>query len=117
MANRFRILHCPILLGYENAVKVVKAVVTLHNFIIDSCNKDKNYLDPSCLRREDKNGNITPGAWEEMCQATGSFTRPRKQTGNRFGTDAAKIQRDTLAHMMVTDNQCPWQFQYTFRAN
>jgi hypothetical protein len=117
MANRFRILHSPILLGYDNAVKVVKATVTLHNFIIESCNNDQNYLDPQSLRREGKNGNITPGKWEAECKARSSFSHLRKQTGNRSGTDAARIQRDTLAHLMVDDKRCPWQFQYTFQTN
>ena len=115
MASRFRILQCPILLNALNATKVVKAIVTLHNYIIENCNTGKTYLDPNKLQREDKEGSITPGSWELECRDNGQFIRLGRLAGNRTGSDLAKVQRDTLAKMMVADNHCPWQFQYTFR--
>ena len=115
MASRFRILQCPILLNSDNATKVVKAIVTLHNYIIENCNTEKTYLDPNKLQREDKEGSVTPGSWELECSENCQFGRLGRLSGNRTGIDLAKVQRDTMAKMMVADNLCPWQFQYTFR--
>ncbi len=108
LANRFRILRSPILQNYENSMKTVKACVVLHNYILNNCNKNKEYLNSGKLTREE-NGIIIPGNWEQDGQ--NNLWPLQHLTGNRTGIKIAKDQRDLMAEKMLTDQLAPWQFQ------
>ena len=112
LSSRFRVLHTPILLDFENAKKVVQAVVTLHNYILENFNTEKRYLNPETLTQEDREGNITPGEWEQEGRATNNLTQVGRLAGNRHGKEKAHVQRDTLAKLMLNDNLAPWQFRF-----
>jgi len=116
LSSRFRVLRGPILQNYRNSVKTVKAVVTLHNYILQKCSSRQSYLNCENLKREKETGEITPGFWE----AEGSRKNLQKLkhlSGNRSGTAAARSQRDALAQMMMTDELAPWQFQRALRSS
>jgi hypothetical protein len=113
MASRFRVLRTPLLLNYTNAISVVKAVVTLHNYIINNCNSDKTYFNPGQV--EDDDGNLRLASWEQ--QDVTNFTPLGQLAGNRSGTDSAKFQREKIAALMVTDGLAPWQFKMAFRTS
>ena len=65
MASRFRVLRQPIRQNYKNAIATIKACVVLHNLFLKFFNDDKKYLNPQMLRREDEDGRLTPGSWEQ----------------------------------------------------
>ena len=115
LGSRFRVLRSPMLQGYENSMKTVKAAVVLHNYIMQNFNKDLSYLNPSQLKKEDSTGKLTPGAWEQGA-TPGNLCSLRRLAGNRSGTQAAKVQRDFLAQKMITDGIAPWQFKHAFRS-
>ena len=115
LSSRFRVLRGPILQNYKNAVQTVKAVITLHNYILQKCPSRRSYLSQENLRREADSGELTPGFWE----AEGSRRNLQKLdhlTGNRSGTSAARNQRDALAQIMMTDELAPWQFVRALRS-
>ena len=114
MSSRFRVLRTPLLLDHKNAVSVVKAVVTLHNYIIQNCNSDKNYLDQTLLQG-DYDGSLTPASWEQ--QGATNLTPLRQLAGNRNGREDAKIQREKMARIMIADGLAPWQFKMAFRTS
>ena len=114
MSSRFRVLRTPLLVDYKNTVSVVKAVVTLHNYIIQNCNADKTYLDPTLLQG-DHDGSLTPLDWEQ--QGATNLTPLNQLVGNRFGREGAKIQREKMAAIMITDGLAPWQFKMAFRTS
>ena len=115
MSSRFRVLRTPLLLDYTNSVSVVKAVVTLHNYIIQNCNADKSYLDPTLLQGDDSEGNLTPGGWEQ--QGATNLTPLAQLCGNRYGKNDAKVQREKIASIMIADGLAPWQFKMAFRTS
>ena len=110
MSSRFRILRTPLLLNYTNSISVVKAVVTLHNYLIINCNSNHMYFDPNLLQDD---GGLTPEAWEQ--QSAANLMPLGQLAGNRFGKDEAKIQREKLASIMIADGLAPWQFKMAFR--
>lgn len=57
---RFRVLIKRTMeLDIANAMQVVRACITLHNFLLTR--RDKNYAPPGCIDTEDDFGNVTPG--------------------------------------------------------
>lgn len=110
LSSRFRVLRGPILQSYENAVKTVKATVVLHNYLISNCNSDESYYSDSTIQREDAHGNLLTGFWEQD-RSRNRLESLTQLAGNRSGTNAARVQRNLLAEMFVSDNQAPWQFQ------
>jgi len=102
--------------NYENTVKTVKAACVLHNYILQSCNTEGQYLNRNNLQREDEEGSVTPGTWQQEGAAS-NLHQIGQVAGNRSGTRAAKDQRDSLAQQFLTDGLAPWQFKYTFRTS
>ena len=90
-------------------------MVCLHNFIINNCNGDGSYLNPGQLRREAGNDGQELGRWEEDGRRL-NLHNLGHLSGNRSGTKGARNQRDMLAHLMMTDDLAPWQFERAFRA-
>ena len=99
---------------YENAIDTGRAVVVLHNYILQRCNK-KKYMDPGSVIREDDDGNIFAASWEQevLC----SLDPMNQLSGNRSGNRAARLQRDFIAKGFLTDEKVPWQFKQAFRTN
>lgn len=116
LSSRFRVLRSPILQNYENAVKTVKACVVLHNFIMQNHNADGKYLNASSVQREDENGDILQGIWEQD-HTQNALYRLNFLTGNRTGTKAAWDQRKALAEKFLTDELAPWQFKCAFKTS
>ena len=110
MSSRFRVLRTPLLLNYTNSISVVKAVVTLHNYIITNCNSDNSYLDPQLIQDDSR---LTPQGWEQQSEA--NLTPLSRLAGNRSGKDDAKIQREKIASIFIADGLAPWQYKMAFR--
>ena len=110
MASRFSVLRQPIRQNYKNAIAIIKACVVLHNLFLKFFNDDKKYLNPQMLRREDEDGRLTPGSWEQETSMNNLSTIGHV-AGNRSGTAEARFQRDILAEKFVSDNLAPWQFK------
>ena len=49
----------------RNLFQSLKACVVLHNFIMQNHNADGKYLNASSVQREDENGDILQGIWEQ----------------------------------------------------
>ncbi len=92
----------------------MKAVCVLHNYILRNCNKDGQYLNHSTLQRDNEEGGVTPGAWQQDGPSN-NLQQIGHVAGNRSGTREARDQRDRMAEMFLTDGLAPWQFKYTFR--
>lgn len=87
--------------------------MVLHNFILKFFNADNKYLNSQTLRREDNDGNVTPGSWEQDTPLNNLSTIGHV-AGNRSGTFEARFQRDILAEKFVADNLAPWQFKSAY---
>lgn len=115
LTMRWQVLNSPLVCSVEKAEDIIKALVCLHNMLMD--NKDNGYVNPAELELELENGNIQAGTWK-TAQMTGNyFQRLGRVEANR----AASIvngMREHLAKYLVSDigtAQAPWQFERAFR--
>jgi len=67
------------------------------------------------LQREDENGTLTPGTWEQ--EGSNNLWPLQQLAGNRAGTKTARDQRDLMANTMLTDELAPWQFKVALRSS
>ena len=103
LAARWRVLLRPMEVTPENARKVVKAAVVLHNKL-----RDANPTIPQAeLDHEGLNGQIIPGAWR-----TAGVMREVEavaERGTRIG-QKGKQQREYLKHYFLSKvGKVPWQ--------
>jgi hypothetical protein len=66
------------------------------------------------MRRENENGEVLPGFWEKDSEGT-NLTNLSRLSGNRTGTNKARLMRDRIAKEMMIDNLAPWQFHRALR--
>jgi hypothetical protein len=105
LSNKFRVLRAPIMLSLENATSVVKAVVSLHNFLL--AEDGSAYMQPDL---EDDDHGIIPGEWE-TCQEKTNLLDIDRLAGNRSGTSEARRQRDAVASFFMTrEGEVEWQY-------
>ena len=100
MSGKFRLLRRPIDQHYENAVKSVKAITVLHNFLRErSLQNGEKISDSKCsdVFIESKMDSISSGK-----QFNGS------------GTAGAKAMRDHLAEYFYDKGQVKFQWSRTF---
>jgi hypothetical protein len=97
MSGRFRILRVPIMQKYENAVRTVKAVVALHNFLIDQQRPSEREVERA---RQDQQQQQHPGA-----QRLGLPGQ---------GTALGRAFRQRMAEFFFVDGQVHFQWEQTF---
>ena len=102
LANRFRCLLTTLATTPENAIKITKACLTLHNLMRDRYPNLQN----ADLDREDQNGNLIPGAWRTPHCLHEMETVGRAPRENQAG----KKLRIYLKHYYNSDaGRVPWQ--------
>ena len=103
LAARWRVLHRPMQVEPDNARKVVRATVVLHNRLRD----EYPNIAQAELDHEDDRGNIVPGAWRTV-----GVMREVEDAGNqgtRVGKEGKKL-RETLKHYFLSEaGHVRWQ--------
>lgn len=100
----------PITLNAKNAIRVVKAAVCLHNYLL--CEDSDDYIQPGDIDQEDADHNVLPGAWHNE-EPVDTFVRLSNCTGNRTGTFGARMIRDSIAnYFQSADGMVHWQNRY-----
>ena len=104
-ASRFRILRRSIIAKVEHVEEITKAVVVLHNFLMD----DKIMYCPHGFADSLKNGILKEGTWRNEndidCTLKGI-----KRVGSNNSTIEAKEVRDNFCQYFLTDyGSVPWQ--------
>lgn len=94
MSSKWRILHKCIETSEENAVKIIKAICILHNFILDNEGLDSNYLTQDAISHQGHS----------------------RRTQYRFTTQA-QTTRDTLLNYFNGIGAVPWQNDYALPEN
>lgn len=92
MSSKWRILHKCIETNEENAVKIIKAICILHNFVLDNERLDSNYLTQDVR------------------------TEHARRTQYRFTTHA-QTTRDTLLNYFNGIGAVPWQNDFALPEN
>ena len=92
MCTRYKVLLRTLELDVPNAMQVVCACVTLHNFL--SMKKDTIYCPSGFIDVEDWAGNTTPGSWRSQINYSVPNTLAKAQR-ERPSARQAKLVRDT----------------------
>ena len=104
LCNIFPIFHGPIKLRVDNATKVIKACVMLHNFLIEEGHPA--YLSSSDFVNDEMG----------LPQFIGDYNMPSAQrlVGNRAGRDDARKQRDFLANYFMNEGSVGFERKMFF---
>uniref|UniRef100_A0A1B6LH18 DDE Tnp4 domain-containing protein n=1 Tax=Graphocephala atropunctata TaxID=36148 RepID=A0A1B6LH18_9HEMI len=110
LAARFRIFERPIPLTPEKIDSIVKACVTIHNWL--RIKSPGVYFYRGCVDEENiDTGEIVPGSWRQAVQNEGLMS-VKDTSKPRNPTKAAKQVRDNLADWFMGDGSVNWQLQF-----
>ncbi|CAN8004230.1 unnamed protein product [Ixodes pacificus] len=115
MANRWRILRRAFKASEEITESVVKACVTLHNFLLkDSAHSRSAYSPPGYTDHEDWEGKLIDGQWKNDTSGQPGL-RDLAGVGLRPARTALAV-RDQLASYFMNDGKVEWQDKIVSRA-
>ncbi|XP_049769174.1 uncharacterized protein LOC126106822 [Schistocerca cancellata] len=111
IAQRFRILRRPLLLGPEKTVTIVSAICALHNFLMDR--KDGSYANRSNFDVEDvQNGEVIGASWRNEEQGTHNLIPIQTGQCNRNSHDTRAIREEFMNYFVSPLGEVPWQYRY-----
>ena len=110
-ANRFRVFHRPIMANVDKVKDITKAVVILHNFLMNdnNCNPGHSYCPENLTDREEHNG-IRPGEWRHDLQHITGL-QPINQIGSNNYSQSAKTVRDNFKDFFNQEGAVSWQWE------
>ena len=114
-ASLFRVFHKPIIAQVNKVIAVTKAVVALHNFLIDSKEADgHNYYCPVSFTDYDGPNGFRPGDWRLDAQNVNELL-PITSLGasNNYGEEA-KLVRDQFKDYFCNEGAVDWQLPYSY---
>lgn len=115
LTSRWRILHRRISCSVQNAEKICKALVCLHNFAMSGNNSDQ-YSSSEWLHSEDHEERHLEDRWHNI--GAGQYFKELSRVGpNRAGAYSLGL-RNYLKEFFISrtgHTQAPWQFQRAFR--
>lgn len=121
LASRWQILLKGCSFYPENVDHIIKALVCLHNFVMDDEEQrpasTRKYCPPNFIDMESENHEIMEGAWRGLIENSALYENLLNMKGNS-GTNAAKAQRNVFREYFVSKagcNQAPWQFELALR--
>lgn len=115
-AARFRIFRKPIVAKVENVIRITKAVVSLHNYLMKRQNKFCNfrYCPPGFVDSYDSEG-LQHGEWREQTQSDSGLL-PISSTGSNNYSREAKEARDNFrTYFNSAEGQVSWQLHHITR--
>lgn len=101
LASRFRVLHRPILLQPDKAIKVVKAICAIHNFLLKS----------SSSSLYASRGFGDNNEWEDDLP-NNQFIPLQVHNDARAHTYAAREVRSEFEEYFVHEGEVPWQLNH-----
>nr|CAI5850534.1 unnamed protein product [Callosobruchus analis] len=103
LVSRFRVFENAIPTSLNTVDAIVCASCALHNWLRKN---SYSYITPTCVDREDSEGQIIPGTWRSEITPLISINDQRR--GNHSVN--AKEKRDLLKSYFMTNGSVPWQF-------
>lgn len=110
LSQRWRLLFRPIVAEPDKAVKLVKAMCVLHNYL--RAVKDMSYCPSGFGDITLPNGVIRDGFWRHGDPV------PHLQgvrTTSRSSSNAAAEIRERISHYFVNEGSVEWQYQHIHR--
>lgn len=108
LVSRFRIFERPISVGITSVNAVVKAALSLHNWL--KMSSSEAYTPTGYLDHEDLNTRRTiPGHWRTQIAQANGLVNLRVNLGSRNYTRSASTVRDEYAEYFSGEGAVPWQ--------
>lgn len=108
LCARFRVLLRTLELDVTSAMQVVRACITLHNFLLTK--KDQNYSPPGMMDSEDEQAHLVPGFWRGLTD-TQDLCNLRGDAGSRASTLYAREIRDNLKEYFYDEGAVDFQWK------
>ena len=105
LAAKFRVLLGTMELIPTNADAVVKAIVCLHNFLIDESSPQRH---PSLMADRDDEDN---GTWRQEIEPLRQATEAIRRRGNNHTKEAAQLRENLLTYCNEIGS-VPWQDKF-----
>lgn len=112
LASRFRILRRPIICNYNKVVLITKAVVALHNFLMDFSSKNNNYsyCPVNYVDRDTCSASgIIPGEWRKDNESISGMRDLMSVGSNNYSKNAASV-RDEFKQYFNNEGTVDWQW-------
>lgn len=106
IVSRWRILKRPIICTVEKSVKIIQAIVCLHNWIRKRDIDENQYVTPTIIDREDPDGFI-PGSWRE--DMDNSALENISRTGSNNCSRHAMEIRERFCKYFNNEGALTWQ--------
>ncbi|XP_071638920.1 uncharacterized protein [Temnothorax longispinosus] len=107
LVSRWRILKRPIICTVEKSMKIVQAIVCLHNFLRIQDIGVNQYVDDTLVDQDRPDGFVA-GSWREDIEI--SALRDITTCGNNNSTRNAIEIRENFCNYFNTEGVIPWQF-------
>jgi len=110
-ASRFRILRRSMVGKVEHVTEVTKAIVVLHNFLID----DRNMYCPLGFADDMRNGVLREGSWRHTFNTTseGALINISRVGSNNFSFEAKTVRDNLCNYFLTAEGSVPWQHDVT----
>lgn len=105
LSAKFRLFHTTLCVKPKNAITIVHASLSLHNFLIKKC--PTVYTPPGSLDSENENGEVIAGEWRQ----SGENKFENLSLPGMNHTRSAGQQRDNLSEYVNRPGQVPWQWK------
>ncbi|XP_025153600.1 protein ALP1-like [Harpegnathos saltator] len=116
LSSRWRILHRKMCCSVQNAEKICKALVCLHNFAMSSNDSNGQYCQPDWCDVENDEGIIIEDRWRTI--GAGQYFKELSRIGaNRAGAISLGLRNYLKDYFMspIGNAQAPWQFKRALR--
>ncbi|XP_029679979.1 uncharacterized protein LOC115245692, partial [Formica exsecta] len=107
LVSQWRILKRPIICTVEKSMKIVQAIVCLHNWLRKQDIGVNQYVDETLVDQDRPDG-FVPGSWREDIE--NSVLRDITTCGNNNSTRNAIKIRENFCNYFNTEGTVPWQF-------
>ena len=105
-ASRFRILRRAMIGKVEHVTEATKAIIALHNFLID----DRRMYCPSGYADRIRNGIIKEGSWRnEDSNSQNALIDMGRVSTNNCSLEAKKVRDNLCDYFMSDEGSVPWQ--------
>ncbi|XP_025161632.1 protein ALP1-like [Harpegnathos saltator] len=107
LVSRWRILKRSIICSVEKTIKIVQAIVCLHNWLRIADIDENQYVPPSMVDQYTSDGEV-PGSWRNFTE--GSALHDIGKFGSNNSSRRAQGIRDEFFNYFYGEGAIPWQF-------
>lgn len=109
LVNIWKILRQPIICDVKKTMRIVQAIICLHNWLRLQDVEENQYVPSSMIDQDGPNGFI-PGSWRKHTEA--SALRDITKCGTNNSSRQAKRIREEFCQYFNNEGAVPWQFDY-----